>query len=109
MSPFEAGRSFPTPTNFPDCWNPSADTALASWPELSLSAAQRAPHGAKHSLSIWTLSRQNAGYHRAIFIFAPAVFTGHCALIDLSQRSTPNHLTSSDCVLLFEIKHRKKV
>lgn len=36
----------------------------------SLSAAQRAPHGAKHIPSIWTLSRKNAGYHGAIFIFA---------------------------------------
>lgn len=36
----------------------------------SLSAAQRAPHGAKHILSIGTLSRKNAGYHGAIFIFA---------------------------------------
>jgi len=63
---------------------PSADTALASWPELSLSAA-RAPLGAKHILSIWTLSRKNAGYHGAIFIFALVASVAAYALVDLRQ------------------------
>jgi len=53
---------------------PSADTTLASWPELSLSAAQRAPHGSETYSQYLDSVKKERWFVVTIFIFAGADF-----------------------------------